>query len=159
MTAFLIKRLLPALLLLATLLMLSLRGQAQQPEQARDSIGRATHIRILKYQFLIAGEYYKIQKFRLPAAEQYNADSLFMKCISDYKKIYAAIPEQKLSLYFSDSFYDIVIPVVQYFRSPVLAALFLKDQAALHPEAVVHDPKHHELHDHENTTENPHTDK
>lgn len=144
MSTFLIKRLLPAVLFLFILLLLTLRGQAQGQEHARDSISRTTHITLLKYHFLIAGEWYKIQKFRLPSEEHTNADSLFLKCIADYKKIYSATPQQDRPAYFSDSFYDAVIPVVQYFRSPATTGLLFKDQATLHPKAPAPDPKHHE---------------
>lgn len=159
MTKFLLKRLLPAVLFLLLPLLLTLRGQAQQPIPAKDSISLSLHINIVKYQFLVAGDLYKIKKYRLATTDRTDADSLFMNCVATYKKLVVSIPGQSLPAYFPDSFYEEVIPVVQYFRSPELASLFITDKARLHPKPEIADPKHHDEAHPEVHKENQHTDK
>ncbi|PSK95282.1 hypothetical protein [Taibaiella chishuiensis] len=147
MTTFFVKRLLPAVLLLFLLLLLTLKSQAQTRHTTTDSIARVYRIDILKHQLLIAGNLYKIKKFRLPAPLTTNPDSLFRLCMQEYRDICNNINAAEQANYFSDDFYNESIPVAQYFRSPADAALLISDRERLHPGPLIADPKHHDEQD------------
>lgn len=129
-------------------------SSSQAQEQAlsqRDSIGYRLNIDILNRQFLIAGDPYKINKYKLQPRPKINADSLFTQCIDEYQKILDALPQQKQPGFFSENFYIQVIPVIQYFRNAFLLNRFEADRQRLHPREAEPDPKHHEHeadHDH-----------
>ncbi len=148
MNTFLVKRLLPAVLLLFALLLLTLRSQAQPGNNLTDSLARVYRVDILKHQLLIAGNLYKIKKFRLPVTTTANPDSLFRLCMQEYRDICNTIPATVQAVYFSDSFYNETIPVAQYFRSPADATLLISDRERLHPGPAIADPKHHDEQDH-----------
>ncbi|RQO29884.1 hypothetical protein DBR32_15015 [Taibaiella sp. KBW10] len=119
---------------------------AQQHTAERDSVGKVVAIDILLHEFCIAGDLYKVQKYKLDYPVALPADTLFLKCVATYKKTYEAIVPEKRSRFFYNTFYETVIPVVQYFRRPDLAQLFIEHQNQLHPKAPVPDLKHHEAH-------------
>lgn len=123
----------------------SLTGADAQPANfsAKDSISRMVHIDIVKHEFLIAGDLYKIKKYRLESSFISNPDSLLQQTMTKYTNLFATLPEKKQQYYFSDGFYNEVIPVVQYFRNAHYVDLLMEHQKALHPKAPVPDPKHH----------------
>lgn len=138
-----------ALFLLCACLLSAGSSQAagETPNNGRDSISKAVAVDILLHRFCIAGDMYKVQKYKLDYAATVSADSLFLACVKDYRQYYESMVPEKRAQYFSDAFYETVIPVVQYFRMPELARTFLDHQALLHPKKPVPDPKHHEGHE------------
>lgn len=110
----------------------------------RDSISYATGIDILKLKFRIAGNLYKVEKYKLQYNSPVTADSLFRDCVKEYSATYSAIPESILPGYFQDSFYAEVIPVIQYFRDAAAISRFMEHRNRLHPKTPVPDPKHHD---------------
>lgn len=127
-------------------------SQAQQTIlNQRDSISYTTNIDILNKQFLIAGDLYKIKKYKLAQRSKIDADSLFRQCVEEYQKIFSVLPELRQQHFFSEKFYTEVIPVIQYFRNAYLITLFETDRQRLYPREAPPDPKHHEhdsSHDH-----------
>lgn len=121
---------------------------AQSLAAVRDSLANVVAVNILEHQILIAGELYKVSKFKLPYRNSTNADSLYEYCVAQYKQLYASIADSKRAFYFSDRFYDATIPVMQYFRNPDVPRLFIMHQQELHPRPVMPDPKHHETDGH-----------
>jgi hypothetical protein len=121
---------------------------AQSVAAARDSMALVVQVNILGHRFLIAGELYKVGKYKLPYNKPANADSLYQYCVKEYNRIYTAISPEKRALYFSDIFYEQTIPVAQYFRNQEVARLLISHQQELHPTAAAPDPKHHDGHPH-----------
>lgn len=118
--------------------------KAQSMEAVRDSMARVTSVTVLGYQFMIAGELYKADKYKLPYRHETNADSLYQDCMSTYKKIFNSISAERRAACFPDTFYEQVIPVVQYFRNPDVASMLIRHRETLHPKAPVPDLKHHD---------------
>lgn len=125
-------------------------AEAQSLAAVRDSLANMAAINILEHQILIAGELYKVRKFKLPYSNTTNADSLYEYCVAQYRQLYATIAAGKRPFYFSDRFYDATIPVTQYFRNPDIPQLFIIHQQELHPRPVAPDPKHHDAGSHHN---------
>lgn len=125
----------------------------------KDSISSAIHIDILKNEFLIAGDLYKIKKYRLERGLTTNPDSLLQQSMIRYNNLFAALPEKRQQHFFSDDFYNEVIPVVQYFRNAHDVDQLMEHHKALHPKAPVPDPKHHDESVHSDSGEHKHLHK
>lgn len=117
---------------------------AQSMVAVRDSMARVASVNVLGYQFLILGELYKADKYKLPYRHQVNTDSMYQGCMVTYKNIFTAISPEQRAVYFPDKFYEQVIPVVQYFRNPDVASMLIQHRETLHPKAPVPDLKHHD---------------
>ena len=112
----------------------------------RDSFGCSIKADILKQQFLLAGNFYKLRKYHLEAPSKTDPDSLMLLAMRDYQHLFAMLPPGRQANYLSDEFYELAIPVVQYFRNAFAADLLMENRQRLHPKPAAVDPKHHETH-------------
>ncbi|MNU25709.1 hypothetical protein D3C71_140610 [compost metagenome] len=120
------------------------RAAAQGSGSNRQQMAIEVQVDMLQHRLSIAGDLYKVQKYQLPVTVTEKAEVVFAACIEAYKQLYAALPESERAKFFTDDFYNRVIPIVQYFRTAEYASMMIAHKNVLYPAPEVPDPKHHE---------------
>ncbi|MFA6059182.1 MAG: hypothetical protein WC756_13340 [Taibaiella sp.] len=125
----------------------------------KDSIGMVINIDILKHEILIAGDRYKLKKYRLETNPEERPEELLRDALTKYQNLFAGIQTDKQQYYFTNDFYDVIIPVVQYFNSAYYVSLLMEHQDRFHPKVAVPDPKHHHDGTHQEVNDHKHLPK
>lgn len=126
----------------------NVKAQNAAIDLQKDSLSKLCDASILYKQFLIAGEYYKIKKYKLNNYRLIQSDSFMQSLEKEYRRQYQQLDIYSAQYFFTENFYIEVIPIVQQYRNAAFVSLLMEHSNQLYPKPKVPDPKHDKEHRH-----------
>jgi len=129
-------------LLLSLFLGLTLALMAGAQPSQTDSLAFRLELRWLETDLQQADIFHQMEKYKLAREVHPESDSVFYPAWLRYEKLYAKLPQPWRPAFFSEAFYELAVPVAQYFRNAAIVSTLMEHAAALHPRPEAPDPKH-----------------